>query len=186
MTASMTAEKLPNSTIRLRAIEHDDLPALQSWWNDPDLWREIGSRRRLTALAHVETWYEELLERTEPHEGRTFAIADDAGRLLGTAWYSAFDLADRHSEIGLYIGDEYDRNHGYGAVACRALASYLFNELGLNKLRLIVSCDNLRAIGCYEKVGFSREGLLRQHRFFAGSFHDFLLMGLLATELKRS
>jgi RimJ/RimL family protein N-acetyltransferase len=62
------------------------------------------------------------------------------------------------------------------------LLGYLFEDLGLHKIRLLVLATNTRAIACYERCGFAVEGTLRDHRFFAGRFHDFLSMALLAPE----
>jgi RimJ/RimL family protein N-acetyltransferase len=45
-----------------------------------------------------------------------------------------------------------------------------------------VSSANTRAQGLYEKLGFVREGVLREHRFAEGRWRDRIVMGLLETE----
>jgi RimJ/RimL family protein N-acetyltransferase len=45
-----------------------------------------------------------------------------------------------------------------------------------------VLAHNQRAIRCYEKCGFKREGLLRQESFVDGVYHDVLLMGALRAD----
>ncbi len=167
----------------LRAIERLDLEALNSWWNDPALSTLLGTRRHVSSLEETEAWYDALLSRVEPHEGRTYAVCDTInGRLLGTAWYGSFDAQDRNVEVGLYLGQEEDRGRGLGTETLGILLSYLFDDLGVHKVRLLVLSDNDRAVRCYERAGFQREGLLRHHRFFAGMHHDFVAMGRLASE----
>ena len=171
--------------IRLRALERDDLDSLFRWWNDPDLWELIGSRRRVSGHEELEAWFDGELEKTSPQEGRTFAMDDEEGHLLGTVWYGSFEMGDRQALVGLYIGPEEKRSCGYGTDALRTLLGYLFDELGLHKARLLVQKENAPAIAVYRKLGFADEGVLREHRYYGGKFHDFLTMGLLDREFGR-
>lgn len=170
----------------LRALERDDLETLYSWWNDPGLWRLIGSPSRIASSDELEAWLEGELDKTSPQEGRTFAIDDETDQLIGTAWYGAYEATDRQATVGLYLGESDVRGKGYGTDALATLCGYLFDELGLHKARLYVACENLAALAVYRKLGFVEEGRLRDHRFYGGSFHDFVVMGLLSREFKRS
>ncbi|MNL05480.1 Spermidine N(1)-acetyltransferase [compost metagenome] len=171
---------------RLRALERDDLDSLFAWWNDPRLWTLIGSPSRISSSEELEAWFEGELDKTSPQEGRTFAIDDQKDRLIGTAWYGTYEAADRQATVGLYLGESEDRGKGYGTDALGTLCSYLFDEQGLHKARLYVERENLAAIAVYRKLGFVEEGRLREHRFYGGTFHDFLVMGLLSREFSRS
>ena len=53
-------------------------------------------------------------------------------------------------------------------------------------LRLSVLVDNPRAVRCYEKCGFVREGLLRQESYVDGKYRDVLLMALLREDYDRT
>jgi len=172
--------------VRLRALERDDLEALFAWWNDPDLWTLIGSRKRVSGFEELEAWFEGELQKTGPQEGRTFAIDGPKDSLIGTCWYGTYEAGDRQSTVGLYLGSPDCRGAGLGTDALRTLVTYLFDELGLHKARLYVEVDNAPAIAVYRKLGFVEEGRLREHRFYGGRFHDFLAMGLLAREFHRA
>ena len=52
----------------------------------------------------------------------------------------------------------------------------------LNRVSLTTDELNARAIRCYEKCGFVREGLMRQHRLVDGQFRNAVLMGVLREE----
>lgn len=172
--------------IRLRALEREDLELLYGWWNDPDLWSLIGSRKRISGHEELEAWFEGELEKQSPSEGRTLALDDSQGTLVGTCWFSAYDSTDRQSTVGLYLGDETRRGQGLGTDALLVLIRYLFEELGLHKVRLFVDADNTPAHKLYRKLGFLEEGRLREHRFYGGKFHDFWAMGLLAADFARA
>ena len=58
--------------------------------------------------------------------------------------------------------------------------------MNLNRLWLTVLADNPRAVRCYEKCGFVREGLLRQESFVDGKYRDVLMMALLREDYDRT
>lgn len=174
------------SHVRLRALERDDLDALFAWWNDPDLWTLIGSRKRISGFEELEAWFEGELEKTSPQNGRTFALDGPHDTLLGTVWYGSYEAGDRAATVGLYLGSHESRGGGLGTDALHTLLTYLFDELGLHKARLYVHVDNAPALAVYRKLGFVEEGRLREHRFYGGRFHDFVVMGLLAREFRQA
>ncbi len=176
---------LQGKIIRLRALERDDSDALHDWWNDPELWSQMGSRRRVSSRDELDAWLDTELDKTSSQEGKTLGIETPEG-LIGTIWYGAYDAGDRQTLVGLYLGDAATRGHGLGTDALQTLLGYLFDDLGLHKARLLVLATNARAIACYERCGFQTEGRLRDHRFFAGRFHDFLEMAVLAPEWKQN
>jgi RimJ/RimL family protein N-acetyltransferase len=175
---------LRGEKVRVRAIERADLVRLHQWWGDPRHWQEMGGAARLMSFDAVEEWFDAERDRIDLQEGRTLAISDPGGRILGTIQYGRVDPRDRVCEIGMFLGDREDRGKGYGSDALQGLLSFLFGDLGVNRVSLQVQTDNAAAIRCYEKAGFLREGSLRQCRFFDGRFHDFVVMALLSTEWK--
>lgn len=177
---------LQGMNIRLRALEREDSETLHAWWNDPELWSQMGSRRRVSSRDELDAWLDTELDKTSSQEGKTLGIEDLDGELLGTIWFGAYDAGDRQTTVGLYLGDSETRGRGLGQDALDTLLSYLFDDLGLHKARLYVVTTNERAIACYERCGFQVEGTLRDHRFFAGRFHDFLAMAVLAPDWRAS
>ena len=76
------------------------------------------------------------------------------------------------------------RGRGLGEALVRELVRVGFEELGLNRLDLHVFPFNGQAIRCYERVGFRREGTLRQARRNEDEYWDVCIMGLLREEWK--
>ncbi len=54
--------------------------------------------------------------------------------------------------------------------------------MNLNRVWLYVYEHNERGIRTYEKVGFKREGLLRQETFREGRYWDAIVMAILREE----
>jgi RimJ/RimL family protein N-acetyltransferase len=57
-----------------------------------------------------------------------------------------------------------------------------FGDYGLERVWAQVLADNDAALRAQGAAGFRREGYLRNHLFKAGSFHDVVILGVLANE----
>ena len=89
----------------------------------------------------------------------------------------------KHAGIDLYL-DPALHGLGLGTDAVRTLARHLFANHGHHRLVIDPAADNVAAIRCYSKVGFRPVGVMRRYeRGLDGSWHDGLLMDLLADEL---
>jgi RimJ/RimL family protein N-acetyltransferase len=64
----------------------------------------------------------------------------------------------------------------------RLVLDYAFGELKLNRVELATDEENTRAIRSYEKCGFVREGLLREHRQIDGRPSDSVPMAILRSD----
>jgi aminoglycoside 6'-N-acetyltransferase len=74
---------------------------------------------------------------------------------------------------------------GLGAETLRVLARHLFDVRGHHRLTIDPAAANERAIRSYESIGFRRIGIMRSYeRSPDGTWHDGLLMDLLAGELR--
>jgi RimJ/RimL family protein N-acetyltransferase len=59
------------------------------------------------------------------------------------------------------------------------MTGFAFRQLGLRRIFATPDADNGRVLRVFEKCGFVREGLLRQHRLRHGVPTDMVMMGLL-------
>lgn len=91
----------------------------------------------------------------------------------------------RHASIDVYVSSAW-HGRGLGTDAVRTLATHLIDDLGHHRLTIDPAADNTAAIRAYEKVGFRPVGVMRRYeRGSDGTWHDNLLMDLLAAELVR-
>ena len=114
----------------------------------------------------------------------TFAICLNEGdRHIGNCGLEAIERENGVATFGILIGEAGARGKGFGEEATRLLCRYAFDEMNLHKIRLDVHATNPGAIRTYERVGFRREGVLREEVFRRGRYIDVLRMGLLRGEL---
>ncbi|HEX4980685.1 MAG TPA: GNAT family protein, partial [Ilumatobacteraceae bacterium] len=111
-------------------------------------------------------------------------VIDEADRIVGAIqWQASEDPVYRHAGIDLYV-DPAHHGRGLGTDAVRTLARHLIHDHRHHRLVVDPAADNLAAIRCYTKVGFRPVGVMRQYeRGPDGTWHDGLLMDLLADEL---
>jgi aminoglycoside 6'-N-acetyltransferase len=113
----------------------------------------------------------------------TFVIEHD-GQVAGAIQWQAETEPDYlHANIDIYLDPALHRR-GLGSDAVRTLARHLINDRGHHRLVIDPAADNAAAIRCYTKVGFKPVGIMRSYeRSVDGTWHDGLLMDLLADEL---
>jgi RimJ/RimL family protein N-acetyltransferase len=172
---------LQEQTVRLRALEHTDLPQVVAWFNDPAVRLQVARSSPLSLTAE-ERAYEALLKSTTEVQFLIEVLdgADRPPRAAGVCGLHRIDWRNRGCALGIVIGEDVDRGMGHGTAAVRALVRHAFRDLGLHRVELEVYPDNVRARRCYEKVGFVVEGVRRQAMFKDGAFRDNVLMGVLA------
>jgi aminoglycoside 6'-N-acetyltransferase len=89
-----------------------------------------------------------------------------------------------HASMDIFI-DPAVHGRGIGQDALRILARHLVRDRGHHRLVIDPAADNQPAIRCYAAVGFRPVGVMRGYErdVHGESWHDGLLMDLLATEL---
>jgi diamine N-acetyltransferase len=159
--------------LRLRSWTDADIPVLTEMRNDLALQAELLARPRGSSPAQVRQW---LKERTADLQGLLLVIADsDDDRTLGYVQITDIHAIDQRGELGMCLHPRAQGQH-LGSRALALLPPYLRRVWLLRKLTLRVRADNLRAIACYEKAGFERCGLLREHVRIDGALRDLVLM----------
>jgi aminoglycoside 6'-N-acetyltransferase len=115
---------------------------------------------------------------------RTLVIEVDDEVIGAIKFDEEEDPMYRHAGIDIYLtASRHDQ--GFGSEAVGVLARYLIDERGHHRLTIDPAADNAAAIRAYEKVGFQRVGVMRAYeRGPDGTWHDGLLMDLLAEELR--
>lgn len=165
----------------LRRFRPSDAPVLAAYRSDPSVARyqswdaPFPLLRAETAVANFIAsdpsragWFQYAIERTADRQ------------LIGDV---AVHLHDNlmQAEIGFTLAGEHQRR-GYATEAVRAVLDRLFREQRLHKVTGECDARNVASAGLLERLGFTREGRLRQQTYIKGEWTDDLLYGLLATE----
>jgi ribosomal-protein-serine acetyltransferase len=98
--------------------------------------------------------------------------------VIGRIGVYKIDSQNKIAEIGYWIGRK-DEGKGIVTKCCKALLSFCFDNLKLNRLEIRCATANLRSQIIPEKLQFLKEGTLRQAEFINGKFVDLNLYALL-------
>ncbi len=165
--------------IYLRPLEPEDAPTCAAWFNDQDVSRFLLRYRPLGLAEERDLLVKLAADPTVVSLGIALR-ADD--RLIGSAGLRHLDHKNRCSAFGIAIGEKAEWSRGYGSEATSLLLRHAFDTANLHRVWLHVHAFNERAIRCYERLGFRREGVLRDEVFRDGRYWDTLVMGILEGE----
>lgn len=166
---------LHGRVVTLREATPDDIEALATIRSAPavrDRWGDGDAA-------------DEVREAIDDPDLHYLAVVLD-GRVVGAIqWSEEDDPMYRHAGIDLFL-DPTVHGRGIGSDAVRTLCTHLVDTVGHHRLVIDPAADNAPAIHCYAKVGFRPVGVMRRYEQGPdGTFHDGLLMDLLAEDLER-
>jgi len=138
------------------------------------------------SLADCGSWLHYAASAWDKGEAYNFAIIEPGnGQLVGTNWLSHVNVKHRFANLGYWVRTSCV-GRGLATAAGRLIARFGFEELGLNRLEIMVALGNRASERVAEKLGARREGILRQRLQLEGKAKDAVLFGLLAESLKTS
>ena len=147
--------------------------------DDRDVWLNLRDRfPHPYTLADAEEWVA-LQQVRDPIEN--FAICDTDGPIGGIGLTLRGGDLQHSAELGYWLGKAF-WGRGIATAAARAVTGYAFRDLGLLRIDALVLTENMPSIRVLEKVGFQREGLLRQVELKQGVPLDHFLYAMLREE----
>ena len=170
----MKSNTLVGELVTLRPAVADDVAALARIRATPEVYARWRGGDDMVEAVRTDLAEDDVV---------SYVVLVD-GTVAGAIQWGAEDDPDyRHANIDIYLDPEV-HGRGIGADAVRTLARHLVTDLGYHRLVIDPAADNEAAIRAYGKVGFRPVGVMRQYeRDPDGSWHDGLLMDLLADEL---
>jgi RimJ/RimL family protein N-acetyltransferase len=169
--------------LKLRMLAEPDLDQMYAIFSDPRSMRYWAT----PAMASREQIAPYLAGIHDGFRGRSLfqwgiERRGDA-RIIGTTTLLHLDAGNARAELGYILGSAW-WGRGYMHEALTALLCYAFGELKLRRIEADVDPRNAASLKSLGRIGFRREGLLREHWNVAGEIQDTAYFGLLAREWK--
>jgi len=168
------------ASIALTPIQADDLDQLNAWQNDAEIRDLIMGFRGPVRLETTAEWIRGVAEQNLKTRA-VFAIRF-RGALAGVAQLHMLDWVQRTALLGVYVGSPDARGARLGEAAVRLLLDYAFGGLDLHRVGLEVVASNAAAKRLYARLGFVREGVMRQAYQRGGVREDIEYHGMLRSE----
>jgi RimJ/RimL family protein N-acetyltransferase len=173
--------ELTTARLTLRFIEPGDAEALFRIMSVDETMRYFSSTPWLHMAQAVDNIEQTLKGYLDGDVLRLAMVPRDgeyAGQVIGTVTLYAFDLRNHRCELGYILGRQH-WGQRYTQEALRALITYAFGPLELNRLEADIHPDNLASERLLQSLHFQREGHLRERWFVGGEVSDSIIYGLL-------
>jgi ribosomal-protein-serine acetyltransferase len=102
-------------------------------------------------------------------------------RVIGRMGLYHIDKMNRIAAIGYWVSEE-TQGKGIITKACEAIIQYGFETLSLNRIEIKCGTGNSKSIAVPKRLGFQREGIIRQGELLNGRFIDLYLYSMLKDE----
>lgn len=124
----------------------------------------------------IERWGHKYIANTAINAGIFFK-----GQLVGMVAFPDIDWQGKKTSLGYWLSPEFE---GKGTVirCVNELIQYAFDRLDLNRIEISCAEDNVRSRALPEKLGFVKEGILRDHHYLNGDVHNLVVYSLLKSD----
>lgn len=167
--------------VALRSLTESDAYALFGIFSNPTVMR-YWSTLPMSDIAQARELVADIQEgfRTRRlFQWGVVRLEDD--RVIGTCTLFAINESQGRAEVGYALGHEF-WGHGYMKEALTALVDFAFGTLGMRRLEADVDPRNAGSLHAVERLGFRREGILRERWMVNGELQDSVVLGLLSHE----
>jgi [ribosomal protein S5]-alanine N-acetyltransferase len=177
----MPADTLFTERLLLRLLNPEIYKEVMSTFGDDAIMQYFG----LTTTEELQQ------EKQRFSEGMTMAgrsflyfhlIEKKSLVVMGWCGYHTWFTRHRRAEIGYVLNEDRYKGKGYMREALPVVLSYGFEKMNLHRIEAIVAPGNEPSIKLVKRLGFTEEGLLREHYMKNNKLEDSIMFSLLQTE----
>ncbi|APB71540.1 N-acetyltransferase [Paenibacillus polymyxa] len=167
----------------IRDICRSDWESIHTYTSLPEVTRYTawGPNTEEDTKAYIEQVL--ALQQEQPRQDYELAVClKNNGILIGGM---GIHVKDTNAELGYVLNPDY-QGKGYAAEAARALLDFGFSTLAIHRIYATCRPENTASEKVMQQIGMQREGLMREHWYYKGEFHDSYLYSILAGEYSRT
>lgn len=166
--------------ISIRKFTQDDISYKVLWINDPQNNRYLHYDLPLE-YEKTKNWF----DRIKDSNNRYDAIIEVDDKPVGLNGLLSIDFTNRKAEYYVCLGELSYRGQGIAEMASKILLNIAFYDLKLNRVYLYTEENNLAAQKLFERIGFQKEGVLKEDVLSHGTFVNRYVMALTLADYKR-
>ncbi|MFS0638907.1 GNAT family protein [Mesobacillus foraminis] len=170
--------RLETKRLVLREVTTEDSNSLLKYLSDEEVMKYYGLNpfESINDALDEISWYQSIQKnKTGIRWGITLK---DQGAVIGSCGFHNSVLQHFRTEIGFELSKDH-WGKGIAFEAVQAIISYGFEHLELQRIEALIEPPNSSSQRLVEKLGFIREGLLRNYEFTCGKFDDLYMYSLL-------
>jgi len=103
------------------------------------------------------------------------------GSFAGVIGFHGMNWSNKSTSIGYWLGEKY-QGKGVMTKACKLFIDYAFGELKLNRIEVRCAEGNSKSRAIPERLGFVKEGIIREAEWLYDHYVDNVVYGKLSRE----
>jgi RimJ/RimL family protein N-acetyltransferase len=147
------------------------------WLNDKEICKYNSHGDTLYTRDMAEAFIRSLADDVSREVYAVYLIK--IGLHIGNISLQQIDLRNKQAEIAYLFGEKEHWNKGYAKNAGEILLKHAFEDLALHRIYFGTHVDNYRMRNLGEKLGFLKEGILKEAFFKDGKYNDIIIYGKL-------
>lgn len=164
---------MQSSSIRLRAVEPEDLDFMYLIENDTQLWKYGASNVPFSRFA-LRNFIEQTTNNLSRDGQLRLTIEHSSGFPIGFIDLENYDAVHNRAEVGIVVSPEW-QNQGVAGDALSLLMQYASDILHVHLLYAYVCRDNKPALRLFGNAGFMDSGVLPQWIRLASAYSDVIV-----------
>lgn len=128
-------------------------------------------------LKDTTEWIVEQIELRDAEQAYQFAIVGSSGEYLGGCGLNNLNEEHRFANLGYWVRTR-AAGKGHATAAVKELASWGFENTGLNRLEIVVAVGNRPSQRVADKAGAVREGVLKDRLCLHEQAHDAIMYSI--------
>jgi [ribosomal protein S5]-alanine N-acetyltransferase len=181
---SETFPVLETKRLVLREVTKEDAYSILNYLSDEEVMKYYGLEpfQSINDAIDEISWYQSIQEnKTGIRWGITLK---DQGVVIGSCGFHKIASQHFRTEIGFELSKE-QWGKGIANEAVEAIIRYGFEQMNFQRIEALIEPPNLSSQRLVEKLGFIREGLLRNYEFTRGKFEDLYMYSLLKQDFDK-
>lgn len=170
----MNTQIVETERLLLVPIDETHSSTLHRFWSDEAVTRYMNIEPFETVEQTTEMIAFLVKRMAEGSASRYSILLKDSQVVIGTCGLNYLDYENSRTEVAYDLGSAY-WGKGYGFELMTAFVEWVFQSQDFHRVEAKIDPDNLPSIKLIERLGFQKEGLLRDYEKIGQNYCDVLM-----------
>lgn len=174
----MTFEILETSRLLLRKVTPDVYAFIYANYSDQECINFLG----LNSIEELNIEKEKFQKGLSAYD-RTFLyfslIEKETKKVIGMCGFVRHYAAHFRAEFGYALFNDSSKNKGFMSEVSQLIINYGLEQMDLHRIEAMVGTENIPSLKIIEKLGFEKEGVMKQHYLRNGIFEDSVIFSII-------
>lgn len=169
--------------VKIRKFEVDDIKLKVKWINDSNINKYLHYDLPLEEEKTL-SWYKTIKNRNDRLDFTIEVVENGINNPVGLVGLLNIDEVNKKGEFYICMGNKNYHGKGVAKTGAMKLIKMAYDEFDLNKIYLFTEKNNIPAQKLFEKIGFIKEGVLKEDLIYNDKKIDRYVYGLLREDFR--